>query len=224
MQRHPLFSLLPLLLLFLFPFILGPVFATAMIKLHLSPGVALLVVIGILLGSAVNIPLKRILRSEPVTTVPWNVWQFFGWWPQTPQRQKETIIAVNVGGCLVPLAIALYETGHILLSGWNNTLALAMACAINTAVCYRIAQPVPGIGIAMPALIPPLVAVLAAMLLAPEARVPIAFVAGVMGPLLGADLLNLKRIPDIATGMASIGGAGTFDGIVLSGILAAYLA
>lgn len=44
------------------------------------------------------------------------------------------------------------------------------------------------------------------------------------GPLIGADLLHLRDIEKIATGVASIGGAGTFDGIVLSGIVAAYLA
>jgi uncharacterized membrane protein len=49
-------------------------------------------------------------------------------------------------------------------------------------------------------------------------------VAGVVGSLVGADLLHLADVRRIGTGMASIGGAGTFDGIVLSGIIAAYLA
>ncbi|MBH0192946.1 MAG: DUF1614 domain-containing protein, partial [Nitrospira sp.] len=35
---------------------------------------------------------------------------------------------------------------------------------------------------------------------------------------------HLREIEKIATYIASIGGAGTFDGIVLSGIVAAYLA
>ncbi|MDR4462388.1 MAG: DUF1614 domain-containing protein [Nitrospirales bacterium] len=72
----------------------------------------------------------------------------------------------------------------------------------------------------MPALVPPLTA----LLLAPDEAPSVAFVAGVFGPLLGADILHIREIPRIATGMASIGGAGTFDGIVFSGILAAYLA
>jgi uncharacterized membrane protein len=49
-------------------------------------------------------------------------------------------------------------------------------------------------------------------------------VAGVAGPLIGADILHLKDIQKNAVGIASIGGAGTFDGIILSGIVAAYLA
>jgi len=52
---------------------------------------------------------------------------------------------------------------------------------------------------------------------------PVALVAGAAGPLIGADLLHLREIGQRAVGVASIGGAGTFDGIVLSGIFAAYL-
>jgi uncharacterized membrane protein len=86
------------------------------------------------------------------------------------------------------------------------------------------ARPIEGIGIAMPGLIPALVAAFSAVAMAPEHAPPLAFVAGVLGPLIGADLLHLRDIEKTATGVASIGGAGTFDGIVLSGIVAAYLA
>ena len=41
---------------------------------------------------------------------------------------------------------------------------------------------------------------------------------------VGADLRHLKEIEQSTVGMASIGGARTFDGIVLSGIVAVYLA
>jgi uncharacterized membrane protein len=68
------------------------------------------------------------------------------------------------------------------------------------------------------------VATVLALILAPEQASPVAFVAGVAGPLIGADLLHLKDIEKLPAGMASIGGAGTFDGILLSGIIAAYLA
>ena len=45
-----------------------------------------------------------------------------------------------------------------------------------------------------------------------------------MGTLIGADLTNLHRISGLGAQVASIGGAGTFDGIFLSGILAVILA
>jgi uncharacterized membrane protein len=52
----------------------------------------------------------------------------------------------------------------------------------------------------------------------------LAFAAGVLGPLIGADLLHLREVNKISTGVASIGGAGTFDGIVISGLIATLLA
>ena len=76
----------------------------------------------------------------------------------------------------------------------------------------------------LPTLIPPLVAALGAILLLPDFAPPVAFAAGVLGPLVGADLLHLKDIQALNTGIASIGGAGTFDGIVLSAVIATFLA
>lgn len=122
------------------------------------------------------------------------------------------------------MLIVLYEVVRVINVGPQVTVTMAGITALNIVVCYRLAQPVPNVGIAMPALIPPLVAAVPAILLAPAFAPPVAFVAGVLGPLVGADLLHLDDIKGIATGMASIGGAGTFDGIVLSGIFAALLA
>ena len=52
----------------------------------------------------------------------------------------------------------------------------------------------------------------------------IAYVSGVVGTLIGADLTNLHRIADLGAPVASIGGAGTFDGVFLTGIVAVLLA
>jgi uncharacterized membrane protein len=90
--------------------------------------------------------------------------------------------------------------------------------------CYLVARPVAGLGIAMPGFVSPIISAGLALLLSSDMAPPIAFVAGVLGPLVGADLLHLKDIEASGTGVLSIGGAGTFDGIVLSGIVAAYLA
>ena len=51
-----------------------------------------------------------------------------------------------------------------------------------------------------------------------------AYVAGVLGTLIGADLSNLHAIPKLGAPVASIGGAGTLDGVFLSGIMAVLLA
>ncbi len=219
---------LPLLLVFflivLLPFMFAQVFLIAMVKLRLTPEVGLLVVTGIFLGSIINIPIKRIVRDEEFLADPFSPFGLFGVWPRRPQVQKETVIAINVGGCIIPTCLALYEVGHLMTSSSMSLGALLLAVLINVGICYWIAKPVAGIGIALPAFVPPLAAVSAALLLAPEEAPAVAFVAGVMGPLIGADLFHLRDISRVATGMGSIGGAGTFDGIVLSGILAAYLA
>jgi uncharacterized membrane protein len=138
--------------------------------------------------------------------------------------RQDTVIAVNVGGCLIPVALAVYETAHLMTAGGRPFSGLLLAIFINTMVCYWMAKPIKGIGIAMPGLYPPLIAAMTALLFVPDQAPPVAFIAGVLGPLIGADLLHLRDISKIDTGIASIGGAGTFDGIVLSGIVAAYLA
>lgn len=213
-----------LLLLFLLPFWFAQVMGLALAKLRLDPQTALFVIVGIFLGSVVNIPVKRLVRHEDVTVHPFPHFGFLDRWPQFQRVRRETIVAVNLGGCVIPTMVAIYEMVQLVMDSWSYLLGVGLAVAINTTVCYRLARPVKGIGIAMPALVPPIVAVMSALVLAPDQAPPVAFIAGVLGPLLGADLLHLREIPRISTGMASIGGAGTFDGIVLSGILAAYLA
>jgi len=216
--------LLFLLLLVMLPLVFGQLFTSALIKLKLEPTAALLVVIGIFMGSPINIPVKRIPRTELVPADPFAVFGLSGWWPSFQRIRRDTIIAVNVGGCLIPVALAIYETVHVTMTGWQPLAGLLLAIFINTMVCYWMARPIEGIGIAMPGLLPPLLAAMSALFLVPDQAPPVAFVAGVFGPLIGADLLHLRDIEKIATGIASIGGAGTFDGIVLSGIVAAYLA
>jgi uncharacterized membrane protein len=57
-----------------------------------------------------------------------------------------------------------------------------------------------------------------------EDSAPLAYIAGSLGTLIGADLTNLSKVRGLGAPVASIGGAGTFDGIFLTGILAVLLA
>lgn len=221
----PLITLLSaLILLLLLPMLFGHLLTSALLKLRLTPEAALLITLGIIVGSLINVPVTRVVRTEPVPIHPFGIFGLHGLWPSWRWVRRETIVAINVGGCVIPVALTVYELAHLLAEDPGMAGATVLAAMTNILVCYKLAQPVPGIGIAMPGLVPPTVAVLSALVLAPEARVPVAFIAGVIGPLIGADVLHLRDISRIATGLASIGGAGTFDGIVLSGILAAYLA
>lgn len=216
--------LLFLILLVLLPLVFGQLFTTALMKLRLEPFTAMLLIMGIIVGGGINIPLKRIARNEALVEDPLAILGLSGRWPRFQRVRQETIIAVNVGGCLIPVGLAIYEIAYLLFDSPQSLLWLAVAVAINTAVCYRLAQPVSGVGIALPGLVPAAVAVLSTFFLVPEQAPQVAFVAGALGPLIGADLLHLRDIETLETGVVSIGGAGTFDGIVLSGIVAAYLA
>src|SRR2546427_646154 len=70
----------------------------------------------------------------------------------------------------------------------------------------------------------PRVAAGVALVVAFRRAPPVAYVAGSMGTLIGADLLNLDRIAELGAPVVSIGGAGTFDGVFLTGIIAGLLA
>ena len=97
-------------------------------------------------------------------------------------------------------------------------------------VTNSITRPVKGLGIVTPALLPPIIAVLAAFTMTYVFNAPkqyifiLAYVGGTLGTLIGADLMNLNKIRDLGAPIASIGGAGTFDGVFLSGLIAVLLA
>jgi uncharacterized membrane protein len=216
-------SLLALGLLLLVPFFLANVLLTALAKLGLGPVSSFVVALGIFLGGAVNIPVTRIEQTEVVEYRPTRLLGLNRLLSRPVQRQSYTILAVNLGGCLVPTALAGYQIARLAAQAPSTLPALGVAGAVNVALCYYFATPVPQQGIALQPFIPAGAAALAALLLAPDWAPPIAFSAGVLGPLVGADLLHLNDIVGMGTGRASIGGAGTFDGIVLSGLVATLL-
>jgi uncharacterized membrane protein len=103
-------------------------------------------------------------------------------------------------------------------------LKATIAVAVIAVVIHSMATPVHGVGIAVPVFAPVVVTAILAFILSREYAAPLAYVGGSMGTLVGADLLNLDKIGGLGAPVASIGGAGTFDGIFLTGILAVLLA
>jgi uncharacterized membrane protein len=119
---------------------------------------------------------------------------------------------------LIPTLLAVYEFNR------SNPLMILGVSAIVTIVSYYSAQIVPGIGIQMNALVAPLTAAMMSLLLTNgDGAAPIAFAGGVLGTLIGADLLHLREIERMTPGVLSIGGAGVFDGIALCGLFALLL-
>jgi uncharacterized membrane protein len=216
--------LLSLLLLILLPVVFGQIMLGGLGKLHITPQAAGALMVAIVVGGFVNIPVKRIVRHDDVVVHPLAAFGLSGYWPRLRRIRRESVIAVNVGGCLIPTVLAFYELGRLETVGRDAVSAAAVISAVNVIVCYLAARPVPGVGIVMPGLLSAFVAAGLAVLFVHGQAAPVAFVAGVAGPLIGADLLHLGDFRKKSIGMISIGGAGTFDGIVLSAIVAAYLA
>ncbi|RKQ88405.1 DUF1614 domain-containing protein [Brockia lithotrophica] len=207
-----LILLLPLLLLNLFFQLVTFSFA----KLGLTPTGATFLLLFSLFGSLINIPIsetRTYVPPEPVGYFRGPVWVYY-----RPPRVQETILAVNVGGAIVPTVFGFY-----LLTRTPLVPAL-LATAIVTVFVHLLARPVPGVGIQVPALLPPLVSALVAILLGGEHAPAIAYISGAFGTLIGADLLNLPKIRSLGAQVVSIGGAGVFDGIFLVSVFAALLA
>ena len=210
-----------LLLLFLWPLLLMDFMLIALYKLGIPPFMGLGIIFCIILGSFINIPLKRI---KTVSKMPTDLRPLFGftpWFPHQIFKKQELVIAVNVGGCLIPSALALYQLARLFNAGM--TFMPVMVILINVIICYRLSELKAGVGILLPAFMPGAIAALCGLILTPENPSAVAFCAGILGPLIGADLLRLKQIVSLNSGTASIGGAGTFDGIVISGFIALLL-
>jgi uncharacterized membrane protein len=99
-----------------------------------------------------------------------------------------------------------------------------VATAVVGFVVHRMATPIPGVGISVPTLAPPLLATGVALVLSRRFAAPIAYISGSLGVLVGADLTNIGQLRSLGASVASIGGAGTFDGIFLTGVIAVLLA
>src|SRR5213079_3431343 len=110
-----------------------------------------------LVGSGVNIPVaelppERVLSGEEVV--------FFGMRYVVPMVEDwpRTVIAINVGGAVIPTLLSLYL---VVKNGlWAPSL---VAVAVVAAIVHALARPVRGVGIAVPGLVPPLVAATTAL-------------------------------------------------------------
>jgi uncharacterized membrane protein len=193
----------------------------AFVSLGLPPEFAFTALLVSLIGSYINVPITRVAGGQPH---PAEVVRSFGIRYRVPTRYvtDSTIIAVNVGGAIVPVLISIY----LLMQMPTIVVPALIGVVIVTAIVHRFAMPIPGMGIATPMLIPPIVAALCGYFLGSSQhhRDAVAFISGVIGTLIGADLLNLRKLRDLGAPVASIGGAGTFDGIFLTGIVAVLLA
>ena len=175
----------------------------------------LLVILGLsLIGSYVNIPVA-VLPAHRILAA--DEFHFFGMTYVIPvvRETLATVVAVNLGGAVIPVVLSL----HLLVRHRLYVLgAIATACV--SVVCHWLARPVPGFGIALPVFVPASATAIISLALTRRRAAPLAYISGSCGVLIGADLLNLGSVSALGAPVASIGGAGTFDGIYLTGLLA----
>ena len=194
------------------------IFSIVLAKLGLSPDSASILLGCTLLGSLINLRLFTIKSS--FEKLPENFLLPRSVFKALPYHQGQTIIALNVGGALIPISFSLYLISlHSI-----DYLTFIPAILIVTFISYMFSRPIKGLGIGIPVFIAPVTAALSAIMLAPEHSAPLAYICGTLGVLIGADLLRLKDIKYMGVPAASIGGAGTFDGIFFTGIIAVLLA
>ncbi len=214
--RH--FSALAIIWLVIVIWIQVRAFRFASLRLGLSSSTALIFLLASLAGSYLNIPVAELPERQVVSG---QIISFFGmeYVIPTVTDWPGTVIAVNLGGAVIPGLLSLYLLIRNRL--WFRGL---IAIAVVAGVCHWLARPVPGLGIALPVFVPPLSAAAVGLILSFRQAPALAYIGGSLGCLVGADLLNLDKVAGLGAPVASIGGAGTFDGIFLTGILAVLLA
>ena len=182
-------------------------------SLGISSQVTLLILYSILIGSLINIPLtkkKLVLVQES---------RFFGLFSKPKVEQQ--YLAINLGGGIIPVLLSFYFLFIVNSQGFELK-PIFIATALMTVVSKFFSKVIPGKGVVVSAFIPPVFSALFSLILAPNYAAPCAFISGILGTLIGADLLNIPKIKNYR-GYLSIGGAGVFDGILLTGLVSALL-
>jgi uncharacterized membrane protein len=140
----------------------------AYVSLGISSGAALFLLFASLIGSVFNIPIVQ-LPPEPVVSD--RVVDFFGMQYAVPvvTHWRGTVIAINVGGAVIPTFLSVY-----LLFARNLWVKGIIATAIVALVLHWLANPVPGLGIAVPVFVPVVVTAAVALILSREDAAPLA--------------------------------------------------
>ncbi|HYM41186.1 MAG TPA: DUF1614 domain-containing protein [Steroidobacteraceae bacterium] len=191
-------------------------FASA--SMGLAPHTMIAVLLISLLGSYINIPVAQLPERHMTSAA---IVSYFGIPYVVPvvRASPGTILAVNLGGAVIPTVLSLY------LMARNQLFTLSLwGIGVVALACYLLATPEPGLGIAEPIFVPCVVTTVMAVSLSRRHAGALAYICGSLGTLIGADLLNLGKIRGLGAPVASIGGAGTFDGIFVIGLLSVVYA
>ena len=208
------------LIIIVIPLLFLGIAGAAFARLGVPPIAALAVVLLMLFGSFVNIPLYRVKRDVIHATVA-DV-------PFAPPPVWETVVSLNFGGAVIPLAVSAYLLYRSISLLGTTLLQQVAACIIVVAiVAWLSTRLLPGYGLRAPLFLPGLTALLCALLFAGGTGITAgvtAFVAGTAGTLLGSGIAQLPRVRDIEIPEISIGGSGMFGAVFLACLLSALIA
>lgn len=217
--KYPL-AILSALLMIIVAFLFVGVAEVAFAQIGITRLEFIVILFATFVGSFVNIPVWKIREVQRVyefeqVRIFWMNYRI----PRIRLKEVSTLVAVNLGGAIIPVLVSIY-----LLATHLSQIPYALfAVAITAFIVNRVAKGVRGVGIVTPFLVPPIVAALVSYILMPVSPSAIAYVSGTLGALIGADLANLNKLGKLGAPVASIGGAGTFDGVFLTGIIAVVL-
>ena len=206
----------------LYPFLLLRVQEVALTRLGLGPRWVTGLVLGTLVGGLINLPCYGRQREELVPTGPPALLGLSWFRPTVMRRIRTQVVAVNVGGFVIPVFLSLAALVQLLHWGLDPLILIATFLTVVGAA-YLSSEVVPGTGVVMGPLLPAFLSAMMASWLSPQMAPLVAYPCGVLGVLVGADLLRLRAMLRSGADFISLGGAGTFDGIVVTGLLASLM-
>jgi uncharacterized membrane protein len=206
------------MLVILFILITINIFGMAFRKLGFPPEYSVYFLFLSLLGSYVNLPIKKIMSHVPLMHDKGIDFHRSGYSAISPEIERSTSISINLGGAIIPVVMSLF------LSTLVNPVNVVIGILVMTVIVHKISKPIIGSGIAIHVVLPPLLAAAIALMISPQDAPLIAYISGTIGCLIGIDILNLKKLPDLGVPAVSIGRSGTFDAIFLTGIISVLLA
>lgn len=177
--------------------------------------IAYLMTVVSLVLSCVNVCIVEIIKFKDYGVVK------FPFFPHSLLSDR-LVISINVGGAIIPLVISTYLILKYLLS-LEKIIAFLVLLVLTTYITYINSHVVPTLGVTVRGMTP-LIAVVSFSILAYTLLniniVALSYSVGTLSALIGADILNMSKIVRSMRGLVSIGGAGVFDGIYLTGLLA----